>query len=106
MDSDYIHVRESFVTGKLKIKEHKKLTDGLDGGANNVHYESDGSEVLTSIPLGKNSIKSKNSKNEVNSAPAKKGKKRTKASPSMRESRNEALLPNVSEQYEANTIPS
>jgi hypothetical protein len=99
-------VRESFVTGKLKIKEHKKLTDGLDGGANNVHYESDGSEVLTSIPLGKNSLKSKNSKTEVGLPGSKKGKKRTKVSPSLRESRNEALLPNVSEQYEANTIPS
>lgn len=85
-ESDYVHVSESFITGKLKIKEHKKLTDGLDGGANNVHYESEDSEVKA---LGKQASKpSKASK--IDNSPGKKGKKRTKASPGAHGSRNEA----------------
>ena len=95
-------MRESFVTGKLKIQEHRKLTDGLDGGANNVHYESDGSEVVTSLALGAQGHK-KSLKQE---SPGKKSKKRSKVSPTINGSRNEALLPNVSEQYESNTHPS
>jgi hypothetical protein len=55
---DTVHVRESLVTGKLKLKpDHAKKIqeskDKLEGGANNVHYESDGSEATITVPIGK-----------------------------------------------------
>ena len=82
-ETDTVHVRESFVTGKLKIKDDnanviKEQNDRLAGGANNVHYESDGSEVTITVPSVSKKSPGKSSKLPDSTQNKKLSKKRHK----------------------------